>query len=237
VGAGHDTSSSTLAWIVKFLADNCASQIKLRRQLQIAYKEAHQTRRQPTVTEVLKPAPYLEAFIEECLRMNPTVPVMIREAIVDTTILGHFIPKGTTLLCYTHGPGGQMNNTSFEAPESERSNTSQTSKDRVGEWHSSDISLFKPERWLRYNTALQNEHGDEFDGLEYDANAGPFLTFGAGPRSCFGKKLAYMELRVVLVLLVWNFDFEPCPAELSTGECNDGATVSPKHCYVRLKEL
>ena len=30
--------------------------------------------------------------------------------------------------------------------------------------------------------------------------------FSAGPRNCLGKNLAYMEMRLVVARLLWNFD-------------------------------
>ncbi|KAM0263957.1 hypothetical protein ACHAQJ_000992 [Trichoderma viride] len=237
VATGHDTSSTTLSWIVKYLADNESSQAKLRRQLYVAYAEAHTEKRQPTVMEIIeKPAPYLDAFLEECLRIAKTIPNMLREALVDVTILGHQVPKGTSIFIYSHGPGGQLES-GPHIPESARSSTSQESKDHVGEWDPDDIRTFRPERWLQRVTGVQSDGNGEFDGFEYKANSGPFLTFGGGPRGCFGKKLAYMELRIVLAMLVWNFEFGACPAELSSYDGIDTATVVPKQCYVRLKQL
>lgn len=239
VATGHDTSSTTLSWITKFLADNQSAQAKLRRQLRTAFAEAHAEKRQPTVMEIIdKPAPFLDAFLEECLRITKTIPTILREAMTDTTILGHPVPKGTGIMIYNHGPGGQLKS-GVNIPEAVRSDTSQSSKDRVGEWSADDISSFRPERWLQ-RTAGAGPAGEgdaEFEGIEYNANAGPFLTFGGGPRGCFGKKLAYMEIRIVLAMLVWNFEFQPCPAELSSYEGVDTATVVPKQCYVRLKQL
>lgn len=201
--------------------------------------DAHTGKRQPTVIEIIeKPAPFLDAFLEECLRFAKTLPIILREALADVTILGHSVPKGTGLIIYNHGPGGQLE-PGFVIPESARSSTSQDSKDRVGEWNTDDIRYFRPERWLQRTTGVQNNgKGDgEFEGLEYNINSGPFLTFGGGPRGCFGRKLAYMELRIVLAMLVWNFAFEACPEELSSYDGIDAATVVPKQCYVRLKQL
>ncbi|KAK3349747.1 isotrichodermin C-15 hydroxylase [Lasiosphaeria hispida] len=42
-------------------------------------------------------------------------------------------------------------------------------------------------------------------------NRDAFQPFGVGPRSCIGRGLAYMESRLVLARLVWNFDMELMP--------------------------
>lgn len=49
-----------------------------------------------------------------------------------------------------------------------------------------------------------------------------------------GRKLAEMELRIILVLLVWNFEFQPTPAELSGYQAVDKLTHQPRQCFVRL---
>ena len=52
--------------------------------------------------------------------------------------------------------------------------------------------------------------------------------------SNLGRKIAELELRMVIVLLVWNFEFKPTPPELSSHRAVDMATHHPQQCYVRL---
>ncbi|KAH8595868.1 cytochrome P450 [Bisporella sp. PMI_857] len=56
--------------------------------------------------------------------------------------------------------------------------------------------MFMPERWLGEDEKFSNDH----------LNAS--LPFGTGPRVCIGRNLAYMELRLILSHLLWNFDIE-----------------------------
>ncbi|GME64949.1 hypothetical protein AJ79_03600 [Neofusicoccum parvum] len=57
---------------------------------------------------------------------------------------------------------------------------------------------FIPERWL----------GDpEFDSDRRDAHQ----PFSFGPRACIGRNLAYIEMRLTIARLMWNFDFEAVP--------------------------
>lgn len=53
---------------------------------------------------------------------------------------------------------------------------------------------FRPERWL----------GDPVFASDNLAVVQPFIT---GPYSCIGKSLAYMEISLVLVKMMWNFDW------------------------------
>ncbi|KAK4142249.1 Isotrichodermin C-15 hydroxylase [Dichotomopilus funicola] len=61
-----------------------------------------------------------------------------------------------------------------------------------------DASKFIPERWL----------GDPKYANDSRAAMQPFLL---GPRNCIGKNLAYAEMRLILVRLLWNFDLELMP--------------------------
>jgi cytochrome P450 len=47
---------------------------------------------------VLKQLPYLNGVIQETLRLYPTVPLTMREALRDTRVGDQFIPKGTELV-------------------------------------------------------------------------------------------------------------------------------------------
>jgi cytochrome P450 len=48
---------------------------------------------------------------------------------------------------------------------------------------------------------VRKEKGDEFD-----PSAKPVLAFGLGLRGCFGKRLAYVEIRILITLIIWNFE-------------------------------
>lgn len=55
---------------------------------------------------------------------------------------------------------------------------------------------FLPERWLGEEERFKNDH------------LGASLPFGTGPRVCIGRNLAYMEMRLIMANVLWNFDFE-----------------------------
>ncbi|KAF5012850.1 hypothetical protein FDECE_1140 [Fusarium decemcellulare] len=66
----------------------------------------------------------------------------------------------------------------------------------------SDPESFHPERWLQENHPLYNRRYVN-DNLEASK---PFLI---GPRTCLGKNLAYLEMRIILSKLILLFDWEP----------------------------
>ncbi|KAI0533181.1 cytochrome P450 [Xylaria digitata] len=224
--AGHETSASALTWMVKNMADNPDAQKKLRSALRAAYSEAHAEGRQPNVVELWKTqVPYLDAVLEECLRQDGPIPITLREALVDTELLGHKIPKGTAVFLVSDG--ADYRSPPIPIAESTRSPSSRE-KRLYGSWDPSDMHLFKPERWLKT---------DENGNVVYDAQSGPMMAFSLGPRGCFGRRLAYLETRIVLALLVWNFEFNKLSDGLSSRDSYDTITKNPYRCYVSLTKV
>lgn len=82
---------------------------------------------------------------------------------------------------------------------------------------------FRPERWL--------EDDDELEVPDQKA----FLTFGAGPRFCPGRNLAFLEAKTALGMIARNFEID---LEPSAGPVTEllGFTMSPKGLRVRLRE-
>ncbi|KAH6701365.1 cytochrome P450 monooxygenase [Leptodontidium sp. MPI-SDFR-AT-0119] len=230
ITAGHDTTSTTVLWALKYLADHPSAQHRLRAAIRINHVHATAEKRNPAIEEIMgSQIPLLDATLEECLRCAPTAPGVDRQAQCDTELLGHFIPKGTIVMCLSTGPS--MMAPSFEITEDKRSVTSQLAKreGRDRSWDPEDIGVFKPERWLKPTA--------DGKGLEFDPTAGPLLAFGLGIRACFGRKLAYLELRVLTTLILWNFELLPCPKELSGYKIISKVSNSPKQCYVRLRKI
>jgi len=82
---------------------------------------------------------------------------------------------------------------------------------------------FKPERWL--------EDDDELAVPDQKS----FLTFGAGPRFCPGRNLAFLEAKTALGMIARNFEIELDPAAAPVTEML-GFTMSPKGLRVHLRE-
>jgi cytochrome P450 len=184
-------------------------------------------KRSPTIDEITKTSvPYLDATIEEILRTARVFPGAIRNATVDTTILGHRIPKGTDVFFLNNGP--DYLTPGFNIQDSLRTQSALEAKNQTGSWDPEDMAVFKPERWL-----VTTEEGN----TAFDSMAGPNLSFGLGPRGCFGRRLAYLELRIILVMLIWNFEFLKCPDDLSSYAAIDKLSRQPKSCFVRVKSV
>lgn len=81
---------------------------------------------------------------------------------------------------------------------------------------------FRPERWL-----------DDPDLCPPDQKS--FLTFGAGPRFCPGRNLAFLEAKTALAMIARNFEISRDPTAEPVNELL-GFTMSPKNLRIRLRQ-
>ncbi|KAI0103940.1 cytochrome P450 [Nemania sp. FL0031] len=222
--AGHHTTSGAIMWAIKYLTRYPDVQSKLRHILYASLTEASREKRIPSFQELQKAhIPYLDAVIEEVNRLNAFT--VTRHATVDTQILGYPIPKGTEVFMVSNGPG-------FLAPhlpvdDARRTEPSRAAKLRDYWDEAEDLTVFRPERWL----SVDGQGNAEFDGA-----AGPQLVFGLGPRACWGRRLAVLEMRTVVAMLVWTFEMLEIPESLSSYRAEEGIARAPHVCYVRLKK-
>ncbi|RMZ83220.1 hypothetical protein DV738_g1199, partial [Chaetothyriales sp. CBS 135597] len=94
LAAGHETTASALSWCTYLLTRHPECQSRLR-------DEIHASIPDPTAAithEIIDNMPYLHAVCNETLRFFAPVPLTLRDAGVDTTILGHPVPKGVKVI-------------------------------------------------------------------------------------------------------------------------------------------
>ncbi len=191
---GHDTTSTTITWGLKFITDHQQVQQRLRQALRAGFPGSAAAGTTPSVAEIVSAhIPYLDATMEEILRCASTAPGQVRLAKCDTELLGYHIPKGTDVFCLSNGPS--VKTAPFMIDERLRSESSRDAKDRTGVWDTTDMGVFMPERWL-----TRGEKDEEL----FDARAGPNVPFGLGPRGCFGKCRASCR-DLVASMLTTNF--------------------------------
>lgn len=226
--AGHDTTATTLMWAVKNLTQSPRVQEKLRGILLQTFGDENGVLSAEQI--ITAQVPYLDAVVEEVARCAGTSATIVRTAVHDTTLLGHHIPKGVDVFMMNHGPGYmEPNAVNDSIPEHIRSDSSQASEGRaIPLWDPTDVMAFKPERWIK-----TDEKGVE----RFDVHSGPMMQFGGGLRGCFGKKLAYLEIRIFVALLVWTYHLEQLPEKLKSFEAFDCLTHKPKQCNTILREL
>ncbi|CDM29513.1 hypothetical protein DTO013E5_5157 [Penicillium roqueforti] len=223
--AGHDTSTGSLIWLMRRLLSHPEEQTKIRENLRETYSAAWAEKRLPTAAELIKHAPYLDAFLEEVLRVNcPVVTIMVQTR-MDTAVLGYAVPRDTQVFLNLTGPS--LNMPSVSVDESSRSKTSQMHKPARHDWDDLDPKAFLPERWLKR---------DAEGKLVFNAASGPTLAFSAGNRGCWGKRLGQLELRVVLTILIWSAKFD-VPEKLVSWETYDSLVTAPKQCLMSMTEI
>lgn len=120
--AGEDTSALTLAWLVYFITEHPDVQVKMQQEADTVLIEDNV----PQDLAVLEKLNYIEAVINETMRLKSVVPVTFLEPNIDVELDGLAIPKGTTLMLITRY--GALQEKNF-----------------------TDAHLFKPERWLEAN--------------------------------------------------------------------------------------
>lgn len=227
--AGHDTTATTMAWSVKLLADSQGAQSRLRSELRAALPAAAAGQRAPTYAELAGAhVPYLDAVVEEVLRHANSIAFVVRRAMCDAPVLGRMVPRDTNVFLMANGAGYLAPNRPVEPDElrapGARRGVAANAKALTGLWDDVDIGAFKPERWLKSTDGA----------VAFDPMAGPSLPFGAGPRGCYGRRLALQALRIQIALAVWHFELKQCPAELSGYNSVQKFAREPTQCYVRL---
>jgi len=211
-----------MVWIMKLLVDHPDVATRLREELREHLVEATQENRLPTVDEILNTKlAYLEAVLEEVLRLRAAMLVP-RDATRDTQLLGHRIPKGTSILLVCQGPDFSPSPSSAYWQETKADAARQFPGTR-----SKGPEHFDPDRWL-----VRKESGElEFDGTTY-----PQLGFGLGIRSCWGRRLAYLEMRIMTAMVTLNFDYGKVDDALTTHEASYDISYRAKQGWVNLKK-
>ncbi|KAI8985426.1 cytochrome P450 [Pilobolus umbonatus] len=94
VGAGSDTTASTLGWIIAFLANHPEIQDKAFAEIEASVG----TYRLPAFHDESQ-LPYLQCIILETLRMRPPAPISIPHSTTEDSLYGpYLIPKDTIVI-------------------------------------------------------------------------------------------------------------------------------------------
>ncbi|KAF2102795.1 cytochrome P450 [Rhizodiscina lignyota] len=165
--AGSETTASSLSALMNNLLRYPRAFEKLKQEVRSKFKSENEIRLAAVADEM----PYLNACLEEGLRIFPPAPIGFLRTIQKggDTIDGTFIPGGTAVSvsswCAHHSP------TNFKNPDE-----------------------FIPERWLDENGEFKND------------NKLASRPFSLGPRGCIGKDLSWVEMRLVMARMIFNFD-------------------------------
>lgn len=98
LGAGHETTATSLQWTVYALCKHPEIQTRLREEVRTNLRSSFFSDPKSISAEDFDNLPYLNAVCNEVLRFHPSVPMTIRKATRDTSLVGQFIPKDTTFV-------------------------------------------------------------------------------------------------------------------------------------------
>ncbi|KAL1601683.1 hypothetical protein SLS60_006598 [Paraconiothyrium brasiliense] len=132
-----------------------------------------------TFKEATQRLPYMMACLSEALRVFPSVPL----ALFRITNPGQMTPIAGHMI----PPGtrvGVHQLSAFHSPLN---------------FH--DPDAFHPERWL------PEVHTDPSSPFHNDRRE-VHKPFSFGPRDCIGRNLAFHEMRLILAMVLWNFDLK-----------------------------
>jgi len=175
----------------------------ITRAVRKEYEEVLGNRSEPTYEDLQK-LQYLDCVLTETLRLYPSAG-FTRKAVKDHKIGKFDIPRGAELVFFPYLV--QRNPAYYEDP-----------------------NAFKPERWLQKfekdNLPLNSE-------LAIISKQFAHFPFSLGIRGCVGKPLAVVELKVAVIKLLQNFDFEHVPGPLFQEEPAVYMTLMPKNIDLR----
>jgi cytochrome P450 len=185
--AGHETTSTAVAWTLFALSCHPAVQTTLRAELRTC------TTDMPTMDQ-LNALPYLEGVVREVLRLYAPVSSTHRIAVHDAEI---------PLQKPFKDRRGIMQS-SIRVSKGDSVSVPIRLLNLSTEIWGEDANEFRPERWESVPEAV----------LALPSVYGHLVTFIAGAHACIGYRFSVVELKALLFTLVREFEFElALPAE------------------------
>ncbi|KAF9643937.1 cytochrome P450 [Thelephora ganbajun] len=184
--AGSDTTAIVLSNLWYYLLIHPVYYKRLQQEVDATFLRGED----PTDQDRLAGMEFLNACINETLRLAPPLPSGSQRGVpptADGKLVGsHLIPGGNNIYlnCY--------------------------SIHRDSRYFSPEPNRFWPDRWL----SQKDRRAMDDSSRPFDPNTpiihdlGAYLPFSYGTRTCVGKTLAQMELRVVAASVVQKFDME-----------------------------
>lgn len=188
--AGHETSATSMCWVLYELARHPDVQKRLREEIRHT-ERAIKTRGGSSFTASdLENMQYLNAVLKESMRHHPALYHNYRQAAQDG-VLPLSKPIQTSKGLVDHIPIAKGTKVILSIAAYHRN------KDIFGE----DADLYNPDRWLK-----STDEAKKRPSVGVYSN---LLTFSGGVRSCIGWKFALYELQSLTVEIINNFELSP----------------------------
>ena len=195
---GHETTASALTWAIYIISKNPQVQERLHDEVDRHLPNPLTNSASVVTAEMIEQMPYLNSVCREVLRLYSPVSVTIRVAVKDTTIAGHAIPKGTTVMPAPWAVNGSIDLWGVDALD------------------------FKPERWQHRKTSDSERKGTNYDYMTFLHGPRSCIgqTFAVGELSCLlAAWVASFETRLT------NPDYVPVVKGGITAKPRDGVHV------------
>ncbi|RDX57275.1 cytochrome P450 [Lentinus brumalis] len=187
--AGHETTASTMSWMLYELAKHPDYQAKMRAEIKAA-RQAMLARGVSRFTmEDLDSMTAVMNAIKETLRFHPIVFNMQRCAVKDD-----ILPLSEPIITTT---GEEIHAIPIKAGQ--WFNVSVAGYNRLRSVWGEDADEWNPNRFLRIDPTKQIRVGV----------FGNLMTFSAGVRGCIGWRFSLIEMQALTVELLENFEFAP----------------------------
>eukprot|EP00457_Paulinella_chromatophora_P003422 gb/GEZN01003430.1/.p1 GENE.gb/GEZN01003430.1/~~gb/GEZN01003430.1/.p1 ORF type:complete len:490 (+),score=76.94 gb/GEZN01003430.1/:337-1806(+) len=184
--AGHDTTNATSSVLFYYLSTrpDVLSQLKA---------EVEQVGDVQIGLQELRQMPYMDAILQEALRLHAPVALCSRMLTRPVTLEQYHVPKEFRLHCSINA--AHLSEENYVRPME-----------------------FLPERWLpRSKPSVDDSkphqrHSEPENELQPPKCPYSFLAFGKGKRMCLGMELARLELKLLLVAFVrgsYQLQMEP----------------------------
>ncbi|KAK7466301.1 hypothetical protein VKT23_005028 [Stygiomarasmius scandens] len=186
--AATDTTSTAMSRILDLMSTHPEIQAKLRQEISLAREKAGGDLSYDELTSL----PYLDAVCRETLRLYPPVSRVTR-----TTRQATILPLSN--------PITGLDGTSIKEiaiPKDTTVIVSIMNANQNTEIWGPDAMEWKPERWLE--PIPQKVVEAKMPGVYSH-----LMTFLGGGRSCIGFKFSQLEMKVVMSILLQNFEFMP----------------------------
>lgn len=97
LAAGHETTASAMVWAILALCRNPEYQVRLREEVR-AHIPSPNDPGSSVTSETFDKLHFLHAVCNEVLRLHAPVSLTLRETAHDTSVVGQFVPAGTTIV-------------------------------------------------------------------------------------------------------------------------------------------
>ncbi|KAL7103274.1 hypothetical protein ACP275_08G169600 [Erythranthe tilingii] len=174
--AGRDSLSTTLTWFFWLLAENPFAETKILEEIESVLSLSSHENPSFFGVEECKKLVYLHACLSETLRLFPPVALELKSP-VEPDIL----------------PAGGNNNNNMKVEKNTKIVISFYSTGRMESVWGKDCLEFKPERWILAGGGLRHEPSFRFP------------AFNVGPRSCPGKEMSFVEMKMLAVAIVHRY--------------------------------